>query len=253
MLVLRNIAFAIAFYANCVFWFVLAIIGYVLPQRFFVRFCWGWARTSMWLFTTLIGARIEIRGREHIPATGALIGAKHQSAFETFALLPCLDRPAFIYKRELNWVPLFGWHLMRLGCIAVDRGGSADVLRRLVDRAKVALAAGSQIIIFPEGTRTAVGAAPDYKIGVAQLYRTLGVPCVPVALNSGLAWPRRRFLKQPYTVVMEFLEPIPAGMPAKTFHRLMQERIEEGTARLVAEALTERGQSLSEIQSSSVS
>ena len=253
MLVFRNILFAVAFYVNCVFWFLLAVVGYVLPQRFFVRFCWGWANSSMWLFRMLIGARIEIRGREHIPQTGALVAAKHQSAFETFALLPCLEYPAFIYKRELNWVPLFGWHLMRLGCIAVDRGGSAEVLKRLVERTKLALAAGRQIIIFPEGTRKAVGAPLDYKIGVAQLYRTLGVPCVPVALNSGLAWPRRRFLKQPYTVVMEFLEPIPAGMPAKAFHRLLQERIEDGTNRLVAEALDERGQSLSEIQSSNVS
>lgn len=253
MLLLRNIAFAAAFYANCAFWFLFACVGYVLPQRYFLWFCRGWANSSLWLFTTLIGARIEIRGREHMPEGGAIIAAKHQSSFDTIALLPLLKLPTYIYKRELNAVPLFGWHLVRSGQIAVDRGGGAEAMASLVARTRAALAAGRQIIIFPEGTRRAIGAPPDYKLGVAQLYRTLGVPCVPIALNAGVAWPRRRFLKRPYTVVMEFLEPIPAGMPAKAFFRLLQERVEAATERLVVETLAEQGQSLSDIQSSSES
>ena len=253
MLVLRNILFAGAFYANCVFWFLLAVIGYVLPQRFFIHFATGWARSSMWLFTTLIGGRIEIRGQHNIPTGGAIVAAKHQSTWDTMAMLPRLRFPTYIYKKELAYVPFFGWHLMRMQQIPIERSGNAEVLARLTARARKALDEGRQIIIFPEGTRRPIGAPPDYKLGVAQLYRSFGAPVVPVALNAGLAWPRRKFLKQPYTIIMEFLEPIPAGMPPRAFFRLLQERIEAGTERLVAEALAEKGQSLSDIQSSSES
>ncbi|MCA0423231.1 MAG: 1-acyl-sn-glycerol-3-phosphate acyltransferase [Proteobacteria bacterium] len=253
MLLARNVLFAIAFYGNCAFWFLFAFLGYLLPRRYFLWFSRGWARTSLWLFTTLIGAKIEIRGLENIPAGGALVASKHQSSFETIALLPLLSQPTYIYKRELNYVPLFGWHLIRMGQIPVDRGGGAEAMAQLVVRVRGALAAGRQIIIFPEGTRRAIDDPPDYKLGVAQLYRTLGVPCVPIALNAGVAWPRRRFLKTPHRIILEFLEPIPSGMPAKTFFRLLQERIETETARLVDETLAERGQSRSATQSSSES
>lgn len=253
MLILRNILFAMAFYANCVIWFLFACLGYLLPRRLFNWFSRGWAASSMWLFTTLIGAKIEIRGLSNIPTDGAIVAAKHQSSFETIQLLTVLALPTYIYKRELGNIPLFGWHLRRLGQIPVDRDGGAEAMAGLVARARAALADHRQIIIFPEGTRRPIGAEPDYKIGVAQLYRTLGVPCVPVALNAGLAWPRRRFLKHPYPVIMEFLEPIPAGMPAKTAFRLMQERIETASARLVDEALERTGQTRADIQSSSES
>lgn len=253
MLILRNIVFAIAFYANCVLWFVFAFLGYVMPQRYFRFFSNGWANSSMWLFTTIIGGRIEIRGRENIPAEGAIIASKHQSAWETMALLLPLQQPTFIFKKELAYVPFFGWHLLRSGHIPVERNGNAEVVARLTARARKALGEKRQIIIFPEGTRRPVGAPPDYKIGVAQLYRSFGAPVVPVALNAGLAWPRRKFVKQPYTIILEFLEPISAGMPPRAFFRLLQERIETATDRLVAEALAEKGQSLSDIQSSSES
>ncbi len=139
------------------------------------------------------------------------------------------------------------------GQIPVDRAGTPDVLNRLTLRAKKALAENRQIIIFPEGTRKAIGAKPDYKIGVAQLYKSFEAPCVPVALNAGLAWPRRRFLKHPYTVILEFLPAIPPGLPPRAFFRQLQETIETATSRLVAESLAEKGQSLADIQSSSES
>ena len=241
MLLLRNILFAVLFYANCALWFLFACLGYILPKRAFMFFCRGWANTSNWLFSTIIGARIELRGVENIPQGGAIIAAKHQSSWETFALLPLVAAPTYIYKRELGYIPFFGWHLMRSGQIPVDRAGTPDVFARLTERAKKALAENRQIIIFPEGTRRAVGAKPDYKIGVAQLYKSFGAPCVPVALNSGLAWPRRRFLKHPYTIVLEFLPAIPPGLPPRTFFRQLQEPIETATDRLVAESLAEQG------------
>jgi len=250
MLLLRNIVFSVLFYANCAFWFLLAMIGYVLPQRYFMVFCRGWATSSMWLFSTVIGARLEVRGKENIPTGGAIIAAKHQSSWDTFALLPMVAWPTYIYKRELGYIPFFGWHLMRAGQIPVDRVGTPDVLARLTARAKKALAENRQIIIFPEGTRRAIGAPPDYKIGVAQLYKSFGAPCVPVALNAGLAWPRRRFMKFPYTIIIEFLPPIPPGLPPRAFFRQMQQVIEEATDRLVDESLAEKGQSRADIQSS---
>lgn len=253
MLIIRNILFALAFYANTTFWFLFAFLGYLLPQRHFMRFCRGWASSSLWLFERLIGARVEIRGRHNMPREGAIVAAKHQSAWETIAMLPMLDRPTFIYKKELSYIPVLGWHLRRAGQIPIERGGRADVLARLTGTVRGNIDQGRQIIIFPEGTRRPVGAPPDYKIGVAQLYKSFGAPVVPVALNAGLAWPRRRFLKRPYTIIIEFLDPIPAGMPPRAFFRALQERIETATDRLVAESLAEKGQSLSTIQSSSES
>lgn len=256
MLIARNILFAIAFYANNTFWFIFAFLGYVLPQRYFIRFCRGWAISSMWLFEKLIGAKIEIRGLENVPQCGAIVAAKHQSSWETISLLPLLEFPTYIFKKELQYVPFFGWHLIRAGQIPIERSGKPEVLARLTARAKKALGEGRQIIIFPEGTRRSVGAEPDYKIGVAQLYRSFGAPVVPVALNAGLAWPRRQFLKYPYPVILEFLEPIPAGMPPRAFFRLLQERIETATDRLVAEGRERAGmsaQSRSETQSSNES
>jgi len=250
MLVLRNVLFAVLFYANAAAWFLVACVGFLMPREKFWMFSHGWAASSMWLFRTIIGAPVEMRGLERVPAGGVIIAAKHQSTFETIQLLTQFDRPTYIYKRELNAIPLFGWHLKRLGQIPVDRGGGAEAMSQLAARVRAALAEGRQIIIFPEGTRRAIGAEPDYKLGVAQLYRLLGVPCVPVALNTGLAWPRRRFLKQPYRVVMDFLEPIPAGLPAKTAFRQMQDMIETGSDRLIDEALVERGQTRADIQSS---
>lgn len=236
MLMIRNIAFAVAFYGNNALWFLLAFVAYPLPTRVFMRICKWWALSSDWLFRTLIGVSVEVRGRQNIPLGGAVVAAKHQSAWETIALLPLVEKPTFIFKRELSYIPFLGWHLWRAGQIPVERGGRADVLSRLVARARGAIERGQQVIIFPEGTRRAVGAPPDYKLGIAQLYRSLNAPVVPVALNAGLAWPRRSFLKYPYPVIVEFLEPIPPGMPPRAFFRLLQERIETATAQLVEEA-----------------
>jgi 1-acyl-sn-glycerol-3-phosphate acyltransferase len=128
MLILRNILFAMAFYANCVIWFLFACLGYLLPRRLFNWFSRGWAASSMWLFTTIIGAKIEIRGLSNIPTDGAIVAAKHQSSFETIQLLTVLALPTYIYKRELGNIPLFGWHLRRLGQIPVDRDGGAEAM-----------------------------------------------------------------------------------------------------------------------------
>src|SRR5690606_19631033 len=147
-----------------------------------------------------------------LPEGGAIIAAKHQSMFETFALFPLLDRPAFIMKQELARLPLWGWYATRAGMIAIERERGATTLRTLAGRVKAAVGEGRHVVICPEGTRRPPGAPPDYKGGIAHLYRITGAPVVPVALNSGLFWPRRQFLRHPGTIVIEFLPAIPPGL-----------------------------------------
>ena len=171
----------------------------------------SWGRTSNWLLRAVAGMRVEYRGLEKIPPGALLVASKHQSFWETFTLLTLFDDPAYIVKRELMWIPFFGWFSGKPIKMPVDRkakrrrDGRND--RKRARRAR----RGRQIIIFPEGTRTAPGAPPAYKGGLASLYAATNVPCVPVALNSGLFWPRRKFLRYPGTIVLEVLDPIPRG------------------------------------------
>lgn len=236
MVLLRSLVFNVAFYLNLGVLLLFALATFVLPRKAgIIRMAQLWGTTSLWLLRTVVGTRVEFRGLHHLPPGGALVAAKHQSILETFALLPCVDDPAFILKRELRWVPVFGWLTMKARMIPVDRGhpnALADMARRAGDEAR----AGRQIMIFPEGTRRAPGAPPAYKYGVAQLYRSLDVPCVPVALNSGVFWPRRRFVRRPGTVVIEFLEPIAPGLDRDSFLAVLRERIENASDRLLAEA-----------------
>ncbi len=176
-----------------------------------------------------------MRGREHIPSGAALVAGKHQSFWETFAILPLLDDPAMVLKKELTYIPFFGWFIFKFKMIAVERSAGSAALKNLMRRAEEEIARGRQVVIMPEGTRRAPDDPPDYKPGAAALYGILGVPCVPFALNSGLFWPRRKFLRHPGTIVIEFLPPIPAGLPRKAFQARLQEAIETATARLVAE------------------
>jgi 1-acyl-sn-glycerol-3-phosphate acyltransferase len=185
------------------------------------------------------GIKVEWRGLDKIPRGGVLIAAKHQSTWETFALVTVLADPTFIIKRELMWIPLFGWCAWRAGMIPVDRGAGKAALNAITAHARAALVQGRQIVIFPEGTRRTAGAAPRYKIGVAHLYATCGVPCVPIALNSGLFWPRHHFMRFPGTVRVEVLDPIPPGRDRDAFFAELERDLEAATARLLDEGARE--------------
>ena len=178
---------------------------------------------------------IEVRGKENIPAGPILVAGKHQSVWETFAILPYLDDPCMVLKRELSWIPFFGWFIFKFRMIRLERSAGSAALRKLMARGVEELAAGRQIVIMPEGTRQAPDAPPAYKPGAAALYGTLGCACLPFAVNSGLFWPRRKFLRFPGTIVLEFLPLIPAGLPRKAFQERLQTDIETATAKLVAE------------------
>ena len=156
-------------------------------------------------------------------------------------MLPLLDNPVFILKRELQWIPVFGWLTIKGRMVPVDRGGGSQALAAMIERARAELADNRQLIIFPEGTRRPAGAEPRYKIGVAHLYMAEGVPCVPIALNSGLFWPRRSLRRFPGTVVAEILDPIAPGLDKDTFFARLQNDIETATARLIAEGRAKMG------------
>ena len=165
-----------------------------------------------------------------------LVASKHQSMWDTIVMTAILKDPAMVLKRELLWIPFYGWYAQKARMIAIDRGAAAAAIRRLVSQGKAAVAEGRPVVIFPEGTRSAPGSKLEYKPGVAALYRQLGVECVPAAVNSGLFWARRGFTRRPGTILLEFLPPIPAGLDRKTFMAELETRIETATAKLVEEA-----------------
>ena len=235
LVILRSVAFNVLFYLNLTAQLLGAIPTLVMPRMAIVKVAMFWGRTSNWLLRTVCGIKIEYRGLEKIPPGPLLIASKHQSTWETFALLWLFSDPAFILKRELLWIPLFGWYAWKAGMIPVDRGRGAQALADMTDRARAELNRGRQIVIFPEGTRRAPGAEPNYKFGIIHLYSATGVPCLPVALNSGLFWPRRSFLRYPGTIVAEFLDPIPPGLDKTEFAARLQRDVETATARLLAE------------------
>jgi 1-acyl-sn-glycerol-3-phosphate acyltransferase len=192
-----------------------------------------WAHPILAALRLLCGLRHEVRGRENLPTGAVLIAAKHQSAWDTIIFSILLWDHSFVLKRELLWVPLFGLYLARAGLIAVDRQGGSKALRKMVAAAKAVAAAGRPIVIFPEGTRVAPDQQRPYQPGVAALYSQLGVPVVPVALNSGLFWRRRSFWKRPGTITLEFLPPIAPGLPRKVFLARLEQAIEGRSRALV--------------------
>lgn len=197
------------------------------PARF-------WVRGAFVLLRLLCGLSFRVVGE--VPKGAALVASKHQSTLETFAFRLILDDPAVILKKELLSIPIFGWYLGKTGVIAIDRAAGMKALKEMVKGAEAAAAAGRQVLIFPEGHRQEVGAAPDYHTGIAMIYAGLNLPCVPVALNSGLFWGRGSLAKRPGVVTIQFLPAIPAGMDRKAFMAALQQAIEPASAALAAEA-----------------
>lgn len=242
MLMLRSLVFNVVFYLNMAIWSLALVPTFVMPRMVFMRGARLWAHTNLWLLRVICGTRVEFRGLEKIPPGGFLVACKHQSMWETFALFCVFDDPAFVAKSELFFVPFFGWYAYKARSIPVRRGGGSSALRDMNALAAREAAAGRQIVIFPEGTRTAAGTGPNYKYGIAHMYERIGLSCVPVGLNSGAFWPRRKFLRYPGTIVVEILDPIPAGLDRDTFFSAMQDSIEASSSGLLAEARAAGGQ-----------
>jgi 1-acyl-sn-glycerol-3-phosphate acyltransferase len=227
--------FNVLFYLILVPYLMVAMPTLLLPRWGIIRLAQHWGRVNLHLLRIVCGITVEWRGLEKIPAGACLVAAKHQSVWETFALLTLFRDPTYILKRELLWLPLFGWAAWRARMIPVDRGGGKPALAAMAAHVRDALAAGKQIIIFPEGTRRPAGAEPKYKYGIAHLYGEGIAACVPIALNSGLFWPRRQFLRYPGTITVEILDPIAPGLAIDVFFERLQRDLEAATARLIAQ------------------
>lgn len=233
---LRSFFFNVGWYAGTT---IIAIVGspiLLLPRRFVVAWSLFWIDFCLWWLRITCRLTHRVGGLENMPAGPVIFACKHQSSWETLAFSRLFPGAATVMKRELVLIPVVGWAMARVGNIAVERGDGSKALRGLVKQAKATLAEGRSILIFPEGTRVAVGDERPYQVGTAALYRQLGVPVVPVALNSGLFWGRRKFIKRPGVIDVEILAAIPPGLSRDAFMTTLRERIEGATNRLVADA-----------------
>jgi len=234
----RSLLFNALFYANLLVHMIVALPTLVLPYPCLRVFIPSYARTSLWLLRVICGTKVVWRGTENIPPGSCIIACKHQSAWETFALYAVLKDPIYVLKRELMWIPLFGWYTWKAGLIPIDRSAGMAALSRMTARAQQALNGPRprQLVIFPEGTRRAPGAPPSYKPGIVHLYARIRLACVPTALNSGLFWPRRSLRRLPGKIVVEFLDPIAPGLDKAAFFTGLQDTIEQASARLIQES-----------------
>ena len=236
MTLLRSLLFQILFYAVTGALAILYLPLLAAPGGWMMRWGTRWSALSLKLLEWCCGVTFEVRGRENLPDGPAIVAMKHQSAWDTLAAPVIFRRPAIVIKRELGWIPFYGWYALKAGMIPIDRAAGPTALRHLVAGAERAASEGRKIIIFPEGTRTAVGAAPAYQPGVYALYRRLGLKLVPVAVNSGLYWGRRHFTKRPGRIVVAILPPIAPGGERRAVMAALESAIEDATARLVAAA-----------------
>ncbi len=236
MLYVRSLLFNIAFYVVTAILVFGCILTTPFPQRYTMAVGRYWGVVCSKVFVWIVGGSYEVRGLENLPqGESILLASKHMSVFETFALAPLVKNPLFILKRELLWIPFFGWAVANSEMIAIDRGSRQKALKNMLKQAKKRIV-GRQLIIFPEGTRRPVDAEPHYKFGITHIYRSLKVPCYPVALNTGLFWPRRTFLRYPGKIIIEILPPIEAGLKGDDFFERVTTTIETNSQRLIAEA-----------------
>lgn len=236
MIFIRSFLFTIWFALLSIVLNLAWLPTFLMPRRFSVVGVQLWARGTLWGLRVFAGMKLEVRGRENMQPGACLYASKHFAMWETVVLNAILTDPATVLKSELMWIPFYGWYVWKSGNIAIDRGAHAKAVRRLIARAKRVVSENRPILIFPEGTRCRLGQRVPYKPGVAALYSQLDVPCVPIAHNSGLFWPRKGFTRRPGTVIVEFQKPIPPGLKRQEFMGLLEERIEGATDRLLAEA-----------------
>jgi 1-acyl-sn-glycerol-3-phosphate acyltransferase len=236
MIWLRSLVFNLAFFLWAIVLGTLGLPLLLAPRRSAVVLSRLWSSGGVWLLRHIVGIEHELRGLDRVPRGACIVAMKHQSAWDAVILSLALDDPVPVVKRELLRLPIYGWYAGRAGAIAIDRRAGAAALRRMVAAARPAVAAGRPIVIFPQGTRVAPGARLPYQPGVAALYRALALPLVPAAVNSGLFWRRRAFVKRPGRIVLEFLDPIPAGWRRQKLMAELERRIETATAALEAEA-----------------
>lgn len=206
------------------------------PALHAVVLFWSW--TLCGVLKVIVGLEFEVRGRAHISQTPAIYAAKHQSAWDTFIYFMIFKDPSYVLKKELHRIPFWGMAANKYGAISVDRQGGASALKQLISETKDRLQRGFNIIIFPEGTRSAPGDKLPYQPGIAAMYGATDASVVPVAVNSGLFWGRRSIIKRSGKIIIEFLPPIAGGLKRREFMAKLEDDIEAATDRLVAEGIS---------------
>lgn len=232
---LGSAAFTVGFYTWSIFLGLAMAPTLVLPRPILRWFVCLWVAGVATMLRILAGVTVEIAGRENMPAPPYIVASKHQSEWEADIFLRLLPDPVYIIKKELARIPMYGLYARRMGMIFIDRRGRAKTLRKLLKDAQAAVAAKRPLVIFPEGTRIAVGNRIPYRTGVAALYGALGVPVVPVVHNSGMHWPKQTYRKYPGVIRLCFLPAIPPGLPPKAFMRRLEATMEAEWEKLYAE------------------
>jgi 1-acyl-sn-glycerol-3-phosphate acyltransferase len=234
LLAIRSFVFVAVFYLWSLIFSICAIPLLIAPSSWMARALPIWTHGIHFLLRAICGIRVEIRGKQYIPTGPALVAPKHQCMLDVFSEFSVLPHSIYVMKKELVWIPFLAWYGLKLGCIVVDRSAHATALRKMVADAKLRFQEKRQLVIFPEGSRGEPGVAGDYKPGIAALYRDLEVPVHPVATNSGVHWPRHGFMRKPGLIVFEYLEPIQPGLKRGEFMRILEERIETASTKLLA-------------------
>lgn len=236
MILLRSILFQIAFYVTTIVeMIVFSPIYFLMPRSFVIPRIW--AHSGNWLMKVIVGATFEIEGAENLPKDAAIIAPKHQSAWDTFMLLPWMHDPVYILKRELFWLPLFGWYMKKQRLIPVNRAAKGRNMLDVMKRTSSELSTGRQLLIYPEGTRRPPGAEPVYKNGIARLYRGLKVPVVPIVMHPGLFWPKNAWLRYPGHFKVKILPPIAPGLSQEAFLETLIATMEKASDELLVETV----------------
>ena len=247
MIVVRSFIYQALFHLWTAIVAIIGLPALILPRSVVWLISPFWSAVSFAILRMITGLGYRLEGTENIAASPVIYASKHQSAWDTMIYPHILKNPIVVLKKELRSIPFYGWYLTKYGSIGIDRSGGAKALRAMVQEAREAIDAGRPIVVFPEGTRTAPGEHVKYQSGVAALYRELGVPVVPVALNSGLFWRRRSYLRKPGTIVLRFLPEIPPGLDRKVFMARLETEIEAAQAELIGDRF-ENPPDTSEIQ-----
>jgi 1-acyl-sn-glycerol-3-phosphate acyltransferase len=233
MILLRSILFVIWFYGTMAFWGLLYMPAVLMGHE---KYIWhsmrGWGKATLWGLKWIVGATVKFEGLEHVPKGPALIASKHQATLDTVLPVLFVSEPVFVVKKELIKMPIFGFY-MKVGMIPVDREAGAKALKDMLRASRNAIAKGRQIVIYPEGTRQELDAAPDYKPGIVAMYRDLNLPVTPMALNTGLVWNPSGIIRRPGTVTVRFLPAIPAGLPREQFMAELEKTIESESQALL--------------------
>lgn len=238
MVAIRSVIFNVLFYMMFIAQMIIFTpVYFLLPRKkayFVPKF---WARSNLWLMRVIVGTHVRIEGLENLPKGAFIFAPKHQTFWDTFAFLPHIDDPLYILKRELLWIPVFGWYVAKQRMIGIDRSARGKAMNEVMTRTLEEMKTGRQLIIYPEGTRRPPGAEPVYKYGIARLYRDLQMPVVPVVHHAGIFWPRRKSIRQGGVIIARILPPIEPGMEEAEFFAHLVKTMEEASDQCLLETV----------------